>query len=120
MTHPPNSFLLLQYFRLELMYVDQLKKREEILLGGDKAGRSEASPAPAPAALPADESRDAVMEGAVAVTVFDFAAERFPGDAAFLASVLAVALEFEFAGAVRKHVETGVNDQFSLSTCALV
>ena len=87
--------MLLQYFRLELMYVDQLRRREEVLTGG--------AAAPAP---PADENRDAVMEGAVAATVFDFAAERFPGDAAFLASVLAVALEFEFAGAVRKHVET--------------
>ena len=117
MTHPPNSFLLLQYFRLELMYVDQLKKREEILLGGDKAGRSEASPAPAPAALPADESRDAVMEGAVAVTVFDFAAEKVPDDdgdkTAFLASMLDVALDFEFArgkdDAVRRHIEKWVN-----------
>ena len=49
------------------MYVDQLRKREEVLLGGgDKA----------PPSLPAEESRDAVMEGAVAITVFDFAAEK--------------------------------------------
>ena len=89
------------------MYVDQLRKREEILLAGDKTG----TVAPA---LPAEESRDAVLEGAVAITVFDFAAKKVSdgnGDekAAFLASMLDVAMEFEFArgkdDAVRKHIE---------------
>ena len=56
------------------------------------------------------------MEGAVAITVFDFAAEKIPDDdvdkAAFLASMLDVALDFEFArgkdDAVRKHIEKWV------------
>ena len=53
------------------------------------------------------------MDGGVAITVFDFAADKISGSdgdkAAFLASMLDVALDFEFARgkdhAVRKHIE---------------
>ena len=59
------------------------------------------------------------MDGGVAITVFDFAAEKVPDDdgdgdkTAFLASMLDVALDFEFArgkdDAVRRHIEKWVN-----------
>ena len=44
-----RSSYTLQYFRLELMYVDQLRKRQEILLGGNGG---ENAPA-----LPSEETR---------------------------------------------------------------
>jgi len=108
--NPKSRELFKEYFRLELMYVDQLRKREEILLGGG----SDKVPA-----LPSEETRDAVMDGGVAITVFDFAADKISGSdndkAAFLASMLDVALDFEFARgkdhAVRKHIEKYLDDK---------
>ncbi len=77
------------------MYVEQLKKRSELLLAGKEA---------TPVAEPSAETRDAVMEECkIATTVFGFAAKAFPDDAQFLCSMLGVAFEFEFASAEAEH-----------------
>jgi hypothetical protein len=86
------------------MYVDQLRKREAILLSG--GGGQEVS---ATLSMPDETTKDAVLEGRIATTVFNTAAKAFPEDPAFLASMLSVAFEFDFASGiedpVRKEIE---------------
>lgn len=71
-----------QYFRFELLYVERLFHRQQVL-GLDSGD---------------DTNDDRVLRGEVAAKVFTFVSKEIP-DAAFLASVLALADDFEEANA---------------------
>ena len=58
----------------------------------------------------AEEHRDKVLEGRIALKTFEIAAKEIPDDAEFLCSLLAVAYEFPFA---RK--KTATEDEESIT-----
>ena len=81
----------MQYFRFELMYVEGLRKRAEIL----GLGSEDLEPNKDEDEILASDSRDVVLGGQIALEVAKSAMNAIP-EPEFATSLINIALEFEF------------------------
>ncbi|XP_064620743.1 U3 small nucleolar RNA-associated protein 6 homolog [Lineus longissimus] len=84
--NPEAKHLWLEYYRLELLNADKLRKRREIL-GLENEDENEETES---------DVQDAVLAGQVAQIVYKKALEAFPGDVEFCLSFLPVCKLFDF------------------------
>lgn len=104
--HPKSERLFREYFRLELMFVDQLKKRSQVL------GIAEEDLNDLP-----DETRDAVLDGKIAMAVYRKAVAEI-GEAGFVGSLLAVACDFEFTAQIQWDIVESLKEDFAAEEIA--
>lgn len=78
--HPDSRLLWTEYFRMELMFIDLILKRKEVL--GSQGIE--------------DSENDVVLQGKVALTVYRCATEPIP-DADFAVSLIKISREFDFS-----------------------
>jgi len=99
--HPTSRLLHREYLRLELLYVERLRKRKDILgLGALEEVH--------------EENRDLVLDCQVAKVVYQAASEALK-EPEFLVSMLVVAKQFSFAVAVQKEILEDLKTNYSNS-----
>lgn len=89
--------LWLEYFRLELMYAEKMRKRQEML--GDTISEE-------------DEVSDAVLQGHVARIVYINALQAIPDDVNFLLSFLPVCQQFDFTREQEENICQELREKF--------
>ncbi|KAL3876207.1 hypothetical protein ACJMK2_034077 [Sinanodonta woodiana] len=88
--NPESKHLWLEYYRLELLFAEKLRKRKEIL----------------GSALPGEEEEDGVLKGEVARVVFQKALDSFQGDINFLLSFIPICHLFDFTSDQEEEIYT--------------
>ncbi|XP_061191995.1 U3 small nucleolar RNA-associated protein 6 homolog [Saccostrea echinata] len=78
--NPSSKPLWLEYYRLELLFVEKLRKRKELF----QASKMKS------------EEHSEILEGAIAQIVYRKAVEAFPGDLKFALSFLPICRTFDF------------------------
>jgi len=101
--NPEDKLLWVEYFRMELLNVEKLRKREEVL-GIDDATK--------------DEANSAIHNAEIARVVYKNAVEKIP-DVDFCVSFLPVCMSFDFANHLLDEIFADLNGRFSNQERAL-
>ncbi|ESO12869.1 hypothetical protein HELRODRAFT_188019 [Helobdella robusta] len=139
--NPHSKKLYLEYFKMELLNAEKLRKRRELLLGDGADNDATTAAAVADndatasnnddddaAAAASDDDKDAgggkdeedsnsnIMNGSVAFVVFQEAVKEFPGDVSLYMEFIDVCHLFDFARWIEDAIYTHLSADTDLST----